>query len=172
MPERYSLDPRLAKFVVVTEMADPGLLAEPVLQRKYRVGLPDDGRHIVGLVAIGQSWLPAFYVNYLPHRNAMLIRAACTDGEVLRQLDEEKRAALREADGLMLQAVAYAETRFADISVATFGYCGDARSWSILERCGYVRIPDHRYLIVRWNREPRGRAREALLDSVRNYGEF
>lgn len=173
MPEELAPDHRLDEFVVITEVADVRHLAAGLLKRKYGVDVPEHGRHILAFVAgDGHCWMPAFYVNYMPHRNAMLIGGACTDGDVLRRLPAARREAIRAADGLMLQAVRYAESRFADISVATFGHCGDARSWSILKRCGYVRIPDHPYLIVRWNREPAEPARSELLDSVRAIGEF
>lgn len=172
MAESFSIDPRLEDFVVITEVADAEHLAESLLRKKYNVAVPGHGHHVLAFVAdeVG-GWIPAFYVNYSPHRNAMLIGGACTDGEVIRKLPEARRNAIRESDGLMLQAVRYAEAHFADRSVGTFGHCGDERSWSILQRCGYRRL-DHPYLIVRWNREPPEDERRALIESVRELGEF
>lgn len=173
MSESFQLDPRLAEFVTITEVADAGRLAAAVLRRKYDMEVPPHGRHVLAFVAgQGGCWMPAFYVNYLPHRNAMLIGGAATDGEILRRLSREQQAALADADGLMLQTVRYSEARFADVSAATFGYCGDARSWSILERCGYRRIAGHRHLIVRWNRALPEAEKTALIDSVRELGPF
>lgn len=172
MTEPFALDPRLEHFVVITEVAEARRLAAPLLKRKYGMQVPEQGRHVLTLVAGANGcWVPAFYVNYLPHRTAMLIGGACTDGEVIRALPESQQAAIRAVDGLMLQTVRYAEAHFADISVGTFGYCGDARSWSILERCGYRRL-DHPYLIVRWNRELPDDERRNLIDSVRGLGVF
>jgi hypothetical protein len=71
----------------------------------------------------------------------------------------------------MLQAVRYSEARFEARSIATFGHCGDARSWSVLERCGYVRLDDP-HLIVRWNREPGRWRRARLLKSIQALGPF
>lgn len=173
MSESFQLDSRLADFVTITEVADASRLAAAVLRRKYDMGVPPHGRHVLAFVAGDAGcWMPAFYVNYLPHRNAMLIGGAATDGEVLRRLGTPQQAALAEAGGLMLQTVRYSEARFADVSVATFGYCGDERSWSILQRCGYRRIDDHPHLIVRWNRELPEAERVALVDSVRQLGPF
>ena len=173
MSGSFQLDPRLAEFVTITEVADASRLAAAVLRRKYDMAVPPQGRHVLAFVA-GEAggWMPAFYVNYLPHRNAMLIGGAATDGEILRRLSAQRQAALASADGLMLQTVRYSEARFADISVATFGYCGDQRSWSILERCGYRRIANHPHLIVRWNRDLPAAERTALIDSVRDLGPF
>lgn len=172
MAQSFSIDPRLADFVVITEVAEADRLAAPILKKKYDVDVPGHGHHVLAFVSDeAGGWLPVFYVNYLPHRNAMLIGGACTDGDVLRRLPEVRQSAIREADGLMLQAVRYAEARFADVSVGTFGHCGDERSWSILERCGYQRL-DHPYLIVRWNRELPEKPRRELIESVRALGEF
>jgi hypothetical protein len=173
MTDSFQLDPRLTEFVTITEVADAGCLAAAVLRRKYDMDVPPHGRHVLAFVA-GEAgcWMPAFYVNYLPHRNAMLIGGAATDGEILRRLSERRQAALADAGGLMLQTVRYSEARFADVSVATFGYCGDARSWSILERCDYRRIADHPHLIVRWNRNLPEAERAALVESVRGLGPF
>ncbi len=173
MSESFQLDPRLAEFVTITEVADASHLAAAVLRRKYDMAVPPHGRHVLAFVA-GESgcWMPAFYVNYLPHRNAMLIGGAATDGEILRRLSSQRQAALTDAGGLMLQTVRYSEARFADVSVATFGYCGDERSWSILERCGYRRIAGHPHLIVRWNRMIPEADRSALVESVRGLGPF
>lgn len=173
MPESFQLDPGLAEFVTITEVAEAGQLAAALLRRKYNMEVPPHGHHVLAFVA-GEAgcWMPAFYVNYLPHRDAMLIGGAATDGAVLRRLRPEYRGALADADGLMLQTVRYSEARFADVSVATFGYCGDVRSWSILERCGYRRIADHPHLIVRWNRELPEAERVELIDSVRELGPF
>lgn len=172
MSEHFELDPRLEEFVTITEVADASRLAEPLVRRKYRMDVPDQGHQILALLrGEGRCWIPAFFVNYLPHREAMLIGGACTDGEVLRQLSEERQRAIHDAGGLMLQTVRYAEARFADVSVGTFGYCGDARSWSILEQCGYRRL-DHPYLIVRWNRDLPDDERQTLVESVRKIGIF
>ncbi|QOC21923.1 hypothetical protein IC757_12920 [Wenzhouxiangella sp. AB-CW3] len=173
MTHSFQLDSRLDGFVTITEVADASRLAAAVLRRKYNMDVPPHGHHVIAFVA-GETgcWWPAFYVNYLPHRNAMLIGGAATDGEVLRRLGAHQQAALAESDGLMLQTVRYSEARFADESVGTFGYCGDERSWSILQRCGYRRIGDHAHLIVRWNRQLPEVDREELIDSVRELGPF
>jgi hypothetical protein len=173
MSASFQLDPRLAGFVTITEVAEAEHLAANILRRKYAMGVPPHGRHVLAFVAGEHGcWIPACYVNYLPHRNAMLAGGAATDGEVLRRLSDERRAALAATDGLMLQTMRYGESRFSSESVATFGYCGDARSWSVVQRCGFERIADHPHLIVRWNRELPEAERRELVDSVRALGPF
>jgi len=164
----------LGNFVLVTEIAEGQPLADPLFRRKYASAAPPSthGHHIFALLRCDDgSWTPASYINYLPFEGAMLIGGACTDGCVLATLPEQRRDRIRAAGGLMMQTVRYGERRFADRSIATFGHCGDARSWSVLERCGYQRL-DHPYLVVRWNREPTGAERAELIARIEALGEF
>ena len=48
---------------------------------------------------------------------------------------------------------------------------GPRKHVGCLSQCGYRRL-DHPYLIVRWNREPQGAARAALLAAVEALGPF
>lgn len=163
---------QLHPFIVVTEVAEGAPFAEPIFQRKYAAAAPVHGHHLIAWHRSGvDSWAPASYLNYLPYRGAMLIGGACTDGRVLRAMSEVERRAIDSSGGLMMQLVRYGEARFADESIGTFGHCGDARSWSVLERCGYVRLNDP-HLIVRWNREPGGAVREELLLAIKSIGPF
>ncbi|MBS3745619.1 MAG: hypothetical protein KGY53_13170 [Wenzhouxiangellaceae bacterium] len=158
----------------MTEIAEAQALAEPIFQRKYRAPAPpaSHGHHILALVrTLDRAWVAASYLNYLPFENAMLIGGACTDGAVLGGLPESRRAQIRSAGGLMLQTVRYGEARFAERSIATFGHCGDDRSWAVLSRCGYQRL-DHPHLIVRWNREPKPLVRSELIRKVDALGAF
>ncbi len=161
----------LDDLMLVSEVAEGQVLAEPIFQRKYRAAAPAHGHHILVFVRVDQNWMPASYINYLPHQGAMLVGGACTDGRVLAQLPAAEQARLREAGGLMLQAVRYSEDRFRSESIATFGHCGDARSWSVLEQCGYQRLDDP-HLIVRWNRKPGAWRRSRLIRSVAALGPF
>lgn len=175
LPGNSTVDPAIADFVLVTEIAEAQPLAEPLFQRKYRMAAPSSniGFNVFALVP-GETgcWRPASFVTWLPFEGARLIAGACTDGELLRALPEDRQQRLNAAGGLMLQTVRYGEAKLAEMgSVASFGYCGDARSWSILEQCGYRRL-DHEYLIVRWNREPAEGERRALIAKVEELGVF
>lgn len=165
------VDPGLARFVVVTEVADGQVLATEVFQAKYRALAPAHGHHIFAFLRMNEAWRVGSYINYLPHRDAMLVGGACTDGSVIKQCSVDQRDRIEHAGGLMLQTVRYAEHRFAKASVGTFGHCGDERSWSVLSRCGYQRL-DHPYLIVRWNRALGDAERSDLIASVAALGEF
>lgn len=163
---------KLEDFIVITEMAEGAPFADPIFRRKYAASAPTHGHHLLAWWKRGNgAWQPAAYLNYLPFRDAMLIGGASTDGEVLRQMSDGERAAIEKSGGLMLQLVRYGEARFEKESIGTFGHCGDARSWSVLSQCGYVRLDDP-HLIVRWNREPQGAAREELLKAVKAIGRF
>lgn len=165
------VDGRLNDLVLVTEVADAQPLADPIFQRKYRADAPGHGHHIVVFCRLSSDWIPASYINYLPHGKAMLVGGACTDGQVLARLNTDDQDRIRQAGGLMLQAVRYSEARFADRSVGTFGHCGDQRSWSVLAQCGYQRLDDP-HLIVRWNRRLPGWTRRRLIRSVAGLGPF
>ncbi len=165
------VDTRLQGLVVVTEVAEGQPMAEDIFQAKYRAQAPGHGHHIFAFLRAGTGWQVGSYINYLPHRNAMLVGGACTSGAVLGQLSAERRQLIDQAGGLMLQTVRYAEQRFADRSAGTFGHCGDERSWSILAQCGYQRL-DHPYLIVRWNRRLPDHEQAELVASVAALGEF
>ncbi len=171
MNENVPVDPRLQGFVVVTEVAEGQVLAEDIFQAKYRAAAPGHGHHIFAFLRLGAGWQVGSYINYLPHRDAMLVGGACTDGTVLAQCPAAQRDLLRQAGGLMLQTVRYAEHRFSRQSVGTFGHCGDARSWSVLAQCGYQRL-DHPYLIVRWNHRLVADEEAELVASVAALGEF
>lgn len=161
----------LDNLVTVSEVSDGQPLAEPIFQRKYRANAPSHGHHVLVFCRVQGDWVPASYINYLPHHGAMLVGGACTDGRVLTRLPLDDQNRIRSAGGLMLQAVRYSERQFESSSIATFGHCGDARSWSVLERCGYVRLNDP-HLIVRWNREPGRWRRARLIGSVKALGPF
>jgi len=175
MIAEYKPDPNIADFVVVTEIAESQPLAEPIFQRKYRASAPpsDFGFNVFALVRTAdEAWRPASYVTWREFEGARLIAGACTDGELLRALPETRQRAVKAAGGLMLQTVRYGEAKLAEAgSVASFGYCGDARSWSILEQCGYRRL-DHEFLIVRWNRELPEKKRRTLIRQVGGLGAF
>ena len=162
----------LQDFIVVTEVAEGAPFAEAIFQRKYAAAAPTHGHHFFAWYrAGGDSWKAAAYINYLPYRDAMLIGGACTDGRVARSMSSAEQHAIESSGGLMLQLVRYGEARFEAASIGTFGHCGDARSWSVLAQCGYVRLDDP-HLIVRWNREPQGAEREALLAAIESLGPF
>lgn len=175
MTPEYKSDPSIADFVVVTEIAESQPLAEPIFQRKYQASAPpsDFGFNVFALIRTADdAWRPASYVTWREFEGARLIAGACTDGELLRALSETRQQALKAAGGLMLQTVRYGEAKLAEAgSVASFGYCGDARSWSILEQCGYSRL-DHEFLIVRWNRELLDKEQQALIRKVEELGVF
>ena len=173
-PEEHP-DPRIADFVLVTEIAESRVLAEPLFRRKYRQPAPpsDLGLNVFALIRRADgAWVPASYLVWRPFRDVHLSAGACTDGERLRRLDPDRQQRLRDAGGLMYQVMRYGEARLATASAASFGYTGDPRSREIAERCGYRRLGDHPHLIVRWNRELADAERRRLVAEVEALGPF
>lgn len=167
-----AVDEGLSPFIHVTEVAEGRALAADLFRHRYNDTAPDWGHHILAFYRRPDgAWSPASYVNYLPHDGAMLIGGACTDDRVLAAMTPGEQERVARAGGLMLQNVRYAEARFAGVSVGTFGHCGDARSWTVLERAGFVRL-DHPHLVVRWNREPASPERDRLIAGVDALGPF
>jgi hypothetical protein len=54
---------------------------------------------------------------------------------------------------------------------AWFGYCGDAKSWLVSARIGYVRTR-HPHLIVKWCRDLPESARDELEAKIAAIGPF
>jgi len=175
MNQPFQTDPRIADFVLITEIAEAHPLAQPIFQRKYRADAPPSefGFNVFALLREPSgAWRPASFITWGEFHGARLIAGACTDGELLRALPDDQQRRLQETGGLMLQTVRYGEAKLAAMgSVGSFGYCGDARSWSILEQCGYQRL-EHDYLIVRWNRELAPAKRHDLIEKVEALGVF
>src|SRR5262249_46300466 len=141
--DTQEIAPELEPFIVITEMAEGTPFAEPIFRRKYNAAAPRHGHHLIAWHRTsGDRWEAAAYLNYLPFKGAMLIGGASTDGRVLRAMSPDEQAAIAKAGGLMLQLVRYGEARFERESIGTFGHCGDARSWSVLSQCGYIRLDD------------------------------
>src|SRR5262249_23527378 len=101
----------------------------------------------------------------------LLIGGACTDGEVMRRMSEEERAASDAAGGLNLLATRYSLHRYGPRCDAIFGHCGDARSFRILMHCGFQPVLDP-YLIAYWPRTLPEAQRDMLVAEAHAIGPF
>lgn len=163
---------RVEDFIVVSEVDAGPAFAEPIFQRKYAASVPDYPEHVVTFWKRDDgSFVPVSYVHFLRHGDMMLIGGACTDGEVLRRMSAEERAAIDAAGGVNAMATRYSLKRYGPQCDAVFGHCGDARSFDILMRCGFqpAREP---YLVAYWPRSLTDARRQALIEQAHALGEF
>jgi hypothetical protein len=138
-------------FIIITEVDRGPAFADALFKRKYRACVPDFRHHVVAFWKRGDgAFVPVSYVHFTDCGDLMLIGGACTDGEILRTMDEAQRASIDEGGGINLAVTRYCLARFAPRCDAVFGYCGDPRSWDILSRCGFERAREP-HLIARWS---------------------
>ena len=172
MSETSPIDPRLNEFILITEVAEGTRLADPIFQRKFAQPTPDFGHHILALYHHDElSWMPVTYVKYWAHEEVTTSGGACTDGRVLRLMSPQQQQAVRDAGGLLVSAMRYAEQRFSADKPGTFGYCGDARAWEVFDQVGYERL-DHPHLIVRWHNRPDAASAATMIARMEKLGPF
>lgn len=141
-------------FIVITEVDHGPAFAERIFQRKYRAGAPDFPLHFVAFWRRPDgAFVPVHYTHFTRFGESLLIGGSCTDGEVLRRMSPEQQAAVNDVGGAMYLTVRYALAKLENDTDATFGQCGDERSFSVLQRVGFARVPGYPYLIVRWHRD-------------------
>jgi hypothetical protein len=172
MSDAPLIDPRLNDFILITEVAEGARLADPIFRRKFAQPAPNFGHHILALYHHDElSWMPVTHVLYWEHEEVMLSGGACTDGRVLRMMRPEQQQAVRDAGGLLVSAMRYAEQRYSADKPGTFGYCGDARAWEVFDQVGYERL-DHPHLIVRWHNKPDPDTAAAMIARMEKLGPF
>jgi hypothetical protein len=160
------------KFISVTEVDDGGAYAGALFRRKFNAAPPDVPHHIVTFYQrTGAAPLLLSYVHFREFGELMLVGGACTDGAVIRGMDESERAALAAAGGAYLQALRFAFARFAPRCEAFFGYCGDARARGVDLQAGFLDA-GHQHLLVNFHK-PLGEARQReLIARVHAIGPF
>ncbi len=165
-------NPALDEFITVTEVDCGPVFADPIFKRNYRQSAPDFPHHIVAFYRRADgAFIPASYLHFRPYDEMMLIGGACTHGDIVRAMTPEQQQAVHAAGGLMLQTTRFALAKFGPRCQAVFGHCGDARSWSVLERAGFERT-DAGYIVACWTR-PLGHAlRRELIAKAHAIGPF
>ena len=168
----WRLDPRLEPFIVVTEVERGERFARPIFARKLGGTPPDFGHHLLAFHARGDgSYLPVAYLHLWTQGTIGLVGGGCTDGHVIRAMDEEERDRIAQAGGLLYQMLGFCFARFEAGLEAYFGHCGDARAKAVDLRAGFreTRIP---HLLIRPNRELTPERYEALLAQAHAIGRF
>ena len=160
------------EFIVLTEVAEGWRLADAAFRRKFGHPANDFGHHLLALFDGGDSgWMPVSYVKYWKADGLMFSGGGCTDGRVLRRMNAAQQAIVREAGGVLLWLMRYAEQRLCADGPGTFGYCGDERAWEVFDQVGYERT-DHPHLIVRWHNRPDPGEAQAMIERVAALGPF
>ncbi len=172
MAGNHSLPDALAGFVCVTEVAAGRFFVEDLFQRKFASPPPDFGRHIVAFYKDAQgAFLPASYLHLWTQDSIGLVGGGCTDGRVLRTMNDAQRRALTAEGGLLRQTLLYCFTQFATGLEAFFGHCGDARAKEVDLAAGFVETEDP-YLLVRWTQPLPAERRQALFAQAMAIGAF
>ena len=168
----WQIDPRLAAFVLVTEVERGDRMVRGLFRRKFSFDPPEFGHHLIAFHARADgSYAPAAYLHLWTQDTIGLVGGGCTDGHVLRAMSAEERARIEAADGLLLQMLGFCFAKFEPGLEAFFGHCGDARAKAIDLRAGF-RETRHPHLLYRPNRElPPARAEE-LLRQAEAIGHF
>src|SRR5258706_12329067 len=91
----------IEQFITVTEVDEDPAIADALFQRAYRKPVPDFPHHIVAFYRCGDgTQVPVSYVHFTDCGDMFLAGGASTDGDVLRAMSAEERAALQENGGL------------------------------------------------------------------------
>lgn len=143
-----------------------------IFGRKFGADPPVEPHHIVTFHrdAEGIVW-PVTYIHLRAWHGVMLVGGACTDGNVLRRMGAEERAAVDRAGGVYLHSLRWAVARFASRCEAFFGYCGDPRAMAVDLAAGFEATM-HPRLIVRWHRPLAAARRAELVEAVHGLGPF
>src|SRR5664279_121025 len=97
-----SLDPSLRSFVLVTEVDEGGRIADGLFQRTYAHSAPTYPHHLATFFVRAPGRYELVHdLHFVSSGNVWLIGGACTDGDVVRRMSAEQRAAVDAAGGLM-----------------------------------------------------------------------
>ena len=158
--------------IIVTEVADGAFFAAPIFRRKFNEDPPSFPHHLVTFYRESElSHVPLSYVHFRAFDEVMLVGGGCTDGRGFARMSEAEREHVRAGGGLLLHALRYGFTRFADRCEAYFGYCGDARAYEVDMAAGFVPT-QHHFLIAHWHRDLPAARREELIAKVHAIGPF
>ncbi|MGA8276999.1 MAG: hypothetical protein WB784_02215 [Rhodanobacteraceae bacterium] len=172
MDHQSVVDSRIRDFIVVTEVDAGATFAEAIFQRKYRQSVPDFPHHIVALYRDREGrFVQASYVHFNPVGDIWLVGGGCTDGRAFATMNEQQRAAVTAAGGLLLQTLRFGFDKFADRCDAFFGYCGDPRAWEVDLAAGFIPTA-HDKLLVKWPRPLGDSRRQEMTARAHALGPF
>lgn len=168
----FALPTALGDFICIAEIENGGFFAGDLFQRKFSSPPPDFGRHIIAFYKDSSgSFLPASYLHLWTQGSIGLIGGGCTDGRVIRAMNEAQQTALATAGGLMRQTLGYCFCQLDGGLDAFFGHCGDARAKEVDLAAGFLETSDP-YLLVRWNTPLSEERRQSLFHQALELGAF
>lgn len=168
----WSLDERLAPFIIVSEVEDGEFFAGELFRRKYVDSPPRMGHHIVAFYRRDEStFLSASYCHLWKQGTIGFVGGACTDGRVLRAMRPHELDLVNQAGGLLRQTLGFCFTRFKPGLEAFFGHCGDARAKEVVYVAGFsdAGLP---HLLVRYNQELDPARQQELVRQADAIGPF
>ncbi|GAA0710125.1 hypothetical protein [Dokdonella soli] len=168
----HTIPDDLRRFLTITEIDNADFIVGPLFRRKFNAPPPDVGRHLVALYRDAQGALRlAGYSHMRPFGDVYLSGGSCSEGDTIRAMAPEHRAAIQAAGGVWYLILKYAFARYADCCDAFFGHCGDARALEVATAAGFVGA-GHQHLIAHWHKPLHENIRRALIAKVHALGPF
>lgn len=162
----------LDRFIVLREVENGKVLADPIFLRRYRAPAPDFPIHVLAFYRdeVGTE-IPVCYIHFTVQGDLLLGGGACVDDRVLRRMTLAARAAIKQAGGLYQHALAWSVCHLAARCKAIFGYCGDALAERADLAVGFQRTA-HDKLLVYFTQELSASERERLIAEANAVGPF
>ncbi|MGA7297666.1 MAG: hypothetical protein WBW92_09170 [Rhodanobacteraceae bacterium] len=147
--------------------------ARELFRRRYGSPAPDFPYHVVTwlLNAEDDTGVPACYIHFTAHGDALLGGGACVDPRAMRRMPSGLRQSIKAQGGLYQLSLAWSLQHFSGRFKAVFGYCGDALAERVDRAVGFVDT-GHKHLLVYWldSCDPATRAR--LIAEAHAVGPF
>lgn len=139
---------------------------------KFHDSPPEDPIHLVAYYDSKDSiTLPLCYIHFYEWQGCLLCGGACVDQRVLKKMNPDERASMRNAGGAYYLSLSTAFNYFQDKTLGVFGYCGDPLSERISLRAGFQKTP-FKYVIAWWSSTMQNTEKLALIEKVRELGPF
>ena len=123
----------------VAEVSDGNFFCGELFQRKFGHEVPDWGRHIVAFYTAGEGgFFPLSYLHFWARDRAGYIGGGCTDGNVVRSMLPEHRAAFNQSGGALFRTLRYAFTHFDSEVDAFFGLAENPRAREVDLAAGFA----------------------------------
>lgn len=172
MTDTTLLPPALQDFILITEFDQSRLVVDALFRRKFGHAAPEMPRHLTAWYRAPDGALHLLsYSHMLPVGDIYLSGGACTDGDVVRAMLPEQRAALTQYGGARRWVLSYALIKYAHDCDAFFAYCGNPRALSICTDLGFEATA-HPYLIARWHKPLHPNIQRCLLAKAHALGPF
>jgi hypothetical protein len=159
-------------FLHIAEVDRGDRLVAPLFRRKFACEPPAYGHHMIAFhLRPDGSSKPAGYLNVWMRNGLGYVGGGCTDGQVIREMQDAERAALTDSGGVLLHLLGYCFRRFEPELDAFVGHCGNARAKEVDLRAGF-RETKYDYLLVRPNADLPAARLEEIVEEAFAAGAF